>query len=123
MTLAFRDDPDRQGESCDVSAWSPRADPRTRELMPALVAGLASKLRIYHSGGVPGLAASWRRAYQFIKRRSYPSKWWRRALALAALRNGTPLALLPQGLRDAAAGWGARAPPAVDSGESDRGTD
>ena len=104
--LAFRDDQDRQGESGDVASWPPRLDPRAKPLLPSLLSGLAAKLRLYHSGGSAGLAASWRRAYQFVRRRGYPSKWWRRSLALAALRQGTPAALLPKALRSAAAAWG-----------------
>ena len=103
--LAFRDDADRQGESGDVTSWPPSQDPRTRKLLGSLLAGLAAKIRLYHAGGVPGLCASWRGAYQFVCRRGYPSKWWRRPLALAALRNGMPLGVLPRALRAAAAGW------------------
>jgi hypothetical protein len=103
--LAFRDDADRQGESGDVTSWPPRCDPRTKPLLRSLLAGLAAKLRLYHSEGVPGLCASWRLAVQFVRRRGYPTKWWLRPLALAALRQGMPAGVLPRVLRRAAAGW------------------
>ena len=103
--LAFRDDADRQGESGDVRSWPPMGDPRIKPLLGSLLAGLAAKLRLYNAGGVPGLCASWRLAYQFVRRRKYPTKWWRRSLALAALRQGMPLGVLPRALRLAAAGW------------------
>ena len=99
--LAFRDDADRQGESNDVSSWPPRHDPRIRQLLPALLAGLASKIRQYHAKETGGLTASWRRAVQFLKRRAYPEKWWRRPLALSALRQGIARRLLPRCLRAA----------------------
>jgi hypothetical protein len=85
------------------------------------LSGLAAKIRLYHAEGVPGLCTTWRRAYQFVCRRGYPSKWWRRPLALAALRNGTPLGALPRALRIAAGGWSA--PPAALRGSDPRDAD
>ena len=74
-------------------------------MLGSLLAGLAAKITLHHAGGVPGLCASWRCAYQFVQRRGYPSKWWRRPLALAALRQEMPLGVLPRALRLAAAAW------------------
>ena len=68
---AFRDDPDRQGESGDVVSWPGRADPRYRQLLHSLLSGLAAKIRLYHMAGTAGFTASWRRAYAFVKRRGY----------------------------------------------------
>jgi hypothetical protein len=99
--LAFRDDADRQGESLDVTSWPCRADPRLPQLMHSLISGLAAKIRLYHSAGTPGFTASWRRAYAFMKRRGYPSKLWRRPLAMAALRQGAAVGKLPRALRSA----------------------
>ena len=41
--LAFRDDPDRQGESGDVVPWPGRADPRYRQLLHSLLSGLGQQ--------------------------------------------------------------------------------
>jgi hypothetical protein len=98
-SLAFRDDADRQGESGDVTSWPCRADPRTPQLMHSLLSGLAAKIRLYHTAGVGGFTSSWRKAYAFVRRRGYPSKRWRRPLAMAALRQGAALHALPRPLR------------------------
>ena len=74
-TLAFRDDGDRQGEPGDVTSWPPRLDPRSKPLLGSLLAGSAAKIRLYHAHGVPGLCAWCRLAYQFARRRGYPTKW------------------------------------------------
>ena len=81
-----------------------RHDPRTRQLLPSLLSELAAKIRQYNVSGIGGLSASWRKAVQFIRRRNYPTRWWFRPLALAALRQGTPIGLLPRCLRQATLG-------------------
>ena len=100
-TLAFRTDPDRQGESRDVQSWPPPFDPRAKMLLPGLVMGLASKLRFYSAPGVGGFTATVRRIYQFLKARGYPKRWWLRPLAVALVRVGVALPCLPPLLRKA----------------------
>ena len=51
VTVAFRTDPDRQGEAGNVTAWPGRFDPRTPRVLPGLLAGLAAKLRHYRAPG------------------------------------------------------------------------
>ena len=97
--LAFRTDPDRQGESNDVTSWPTPFDPRARLLIPGLVMGLASKLRFYCVPGVAGYPATIRRMYQFVKGLGYPTRWWLRPLAVALVRTGAPVACLPPLLR------------------------
>ena len=65
-TLAFRTDPDRQGESSDVVSWPQPDDPRTRMLLGALISGLAAKVRFYCRPGVSGFTATIRRMCQFV---------------------------------------------------------
>ena len=45
--LAYRTDTDWRGESNDVRAWPGWQDPRTRTVLPGLLAGNASKLTRY----------------------------------------------------------------------------
>ena len=97
--LAFRTDADRQGESNDVTSWPMPFDPRARMLIPGLVMGLASKLRFYGAPDIAGYTATIRRMYQFVKKRSYPKRWWLRPLAVALVRVGAPIACLPPLLR------------------------
>ena len=97
--LAFRTDDDRQGESNDVEAWPPWADPRTRTLLKGLLMGLASKLVHYHVDGVAGLPASIRGAVRFLRGRHYPTRAWMRPFALALLHRGVPARCLPKCLR------------------------
>ena len=97
--LAFRTDPDRQGESKDVTSWPTCFDPRARMLIPGLVMGLVSKLRFYSASGVAGYTATVRKMYQFMKSLSYPKRWWLRLLAVALVRVGAPIVCLPALLR------------------------
>ena len=98
-SLAFRDDADRQGESGDVVSWPPISDPRTKELLPGLLSSLAARTRQYHPVECNGFTSSWRRAVQFLRRRHYPVRWWMRPFALAAVRHGAKIGLLPRCLR------------------------
>ena len=100
-TLAFRDDTDRQGESGDVVSWPPASDPRVKQLLPGLLSSLAARIRQYHPANCHGVTSSWRRAVQFLRRRHYPTKWWLRPFAIAAVRHGARLSLLPRCLRRA----------------------
>ena len=102
--LAFRTDPDRQGESGDVDSWPAADDPRARMLLPGLLAGLAGKLRFYTVAGVRGYTATIRAMYAFVARKRYPSGWWLRPFALQLMRSGAHIACLPRRLRVAAAG-------------------
>ena len=95
VTVAFRTDCDRQGEAGDVVSWPPRVDPRARMLVPALLCGLASKLRQYRAPCTLGYTASIRRAFQFVKAKRYPPRWWVRPFALALAREGTPIGCMP----------------------------
>ena len=99
--LAFRTDPDRQGESGDVTSWPAREDPRTRMLLPGLLHGLAAKLRFYTVEGAEGFSATVRAMVSFLKARGYPADWWMRPFALSLLRVGVHPAVLPRGLRRA----------------------
>jgi hypothetical protein len=101
VTVAFRTDPDRQGEAGNVTSWPGRFDPRTPRVLPGLLAGLAAKLRHYRAPGAGGFTADIRRAVQFIKAKGYPSRWWVRRFGLALLRQGVPHACLPHLLRGA----------------------
>ena len=76
VVVAFRTDPDRQGESGDVDSWPPRGDPRVRLVLGSLLEGLAAKLRLYWVEGIGGFTAAVRAAYIFVKQRRYPRKWW-----------------------------------------------
>ena len=100
-TLAYRVDPDRQGESGNVRTWPERGDPRTPTLLRGLLAGLASKVMKYTAPGVGGLPASIRQAVRFLRGRGYPSKWWLRAFGCELLRYGAPMNCLPKPLRTA----------------------
>ena len=100
-TLAFRTDDDRQGESWDVSSWPLPDEPRTRLLLPALLAGLAAKMRFYTSPGVAGYTETVRKMYAFLRGRGYPRSWWMRGFALALTRCGVPIGCLPRPLRTA----------------------
>jgi hypothetical protein len=104
VVVAFRTDPDRQGESGDVDSWPPRGDPRVRLVLGSLLEGLAAKLRLYRVEGTGGFTAAVRAAYIFVKQRRYPRKWWVRRFGLALLRQGVPLGCLPRLLRRAVAG-------------------
>ena len=101
VVVAFRTDPDRQGESQDVTSWPPRWDPRARLVLDSLLQGLASKLRLYRVPGTGGFTAAIRQALSFLKNRCYPKRWWVRPFALALLRNGAPAGCLPRLLRKA----------------------
>ena len=94
-TLAFRTDDDRQGESWDVSSWPLPDEPRTRLLLPALLAGLAAKMRFYTSPGVAGYTETVRKMYAFLRGRGYPRSWWMRGFALALTRVVCPLVASP----------------------------
>ena len=98
-TLAFRTDADRQGESWDVSSWPLPDEPRTRLLLPALLAGLAAKIRFYTAPGVAGYTETVRKMYAFLRDRGYPRSWWMRGFALALARCGVPIGCLPRPLR------------------------
>ena len=43
VLLGFRTDPDRQGESGDVTAWPPAVDPKARRVCRSFVLGLVAK--------------------------------------------------------------------------------
>ena len=103
VTVAFRTDDDRQGESRDVTSWPPRSDPRARLALPSLLQGLAAKLRLYRVAGTTGYPAALRRALRFVRERGYPTRWWVRPFAQALLRHGVPIGCLPRLLRNAAA--------------------
>lgn len=100
-TLGFRTDADRQGEAKDTTCWPSRNDPRSRKLCGAILLGLASKIRVYHDSAATGYTATWRKVVQFVKEKKYPARWWRRRLALAAVRNGARAINLPKCLRQA----------------------
>ena len=68
VIVAFRTDPDRQGESQDVTSWPPRPDPRTRLVLDSLLQGLASKLRLYRVPGTGGFTAVIRQALAFFEK-------------------------------------------------------
>jgi hypothetical protein len=97
--LGFRTDPDRQGESGDVTSWPCRSDPRARRVLGSILLGTASKLRLYHAQPAVGFTASWRRVVRFVKAKHYPNRWWRRRLAMAAVRCGAPAGCLPSSLK------------------------
>lgn len=97
--LGFRTDPDRQGESGDVVSWPCRSDPRTKQVLGSILLGAAAKLRLYHGQPATGFTSSWRRLVQFVRSKKYPDRWWRRRLALSAVRNGAPTVCLPRSLR------------------------
>ena len=97
--LAYRTDPDRQGESRDVRTWPEWQDPRTRSVLHGLLAGLASKLVTYSHDNVGGFPASLRQALRFLRARKYPTKAWLRPFALQLARLGVPLVALPRALR------------------------
>ena len=97
--LGFRTDPERQGESGDVTAWPSVRDPRAKTSCRGMVQGVAAKIAQYFTEDVKGLPATIRRTVQFIKKTRYPSKWWLRTLVLALLRRGIPLGILPKSLR------------------------
>ena len=99
--LAFRTDPDRQGESGDVRSWPEADDPRTPMILPGLLMGLASKLRFYSGDGIGGYTGTIRRMCGFVKAKGYPGKWWVKPLAQALLRVGAVLPCLPPLLRQA----------------------
>jgi hypothetical protein len=101
VTVAFRTDPDRQGEAHNVTAWPGRWDPRTPRVLPGLLAGLAAKLRQYRAPGTGGFTAALRRAVSFVKAKRYPSRWWVRRFTLSLLRQGVPVGCLPLLLRNA----------------------
>jgi len=100
VTVAFRTDPDRQGEAGNVTSWPGRSDPRTPRVLPGLLAGLAAKLRQYRAPGTGGFTAAIRRALTFVKAKGYPSKWWARRFGLFLLRQGVPIGCLPMLLRE-----------------------
>ena len=97
--LAYRTDTDRQGESNDVRTWPGWQDPRTRTVLPGLLAGLASKLTSYSHSSLGGLPASLRQALYFLRCRGYPTKHWLRPFALQLLRLSVPFIALPHALR------------------------
>ena len=101
VTVAFRTDEDRQGESKDVTSWPPRSDPRARLVVSSLLHGLAAKLRLYRVAGTTGYPAAIRRALRFLRDRQYPKRWWVRQFAQALLRQGAPIGCLPRLLRAA----------------------
>ena len=88
VAVAFMTDPDRQGESNDVTSWPPRSDPRARLVVFSLLQGLAAKLRLYRVAGTGGFTGAIRRALAFIRKRGYPKCWWVRPFAQALARNG-----------------------------------
>jgi hypothetical protein len=100
--LAFRTDADRQGESHDVTSWPHRDDPRTPLVLPALLHGLAAKIRQYHVPGAGGYTATVRRSVTFLRGRGYPTSWWMRPFTMALLRCGVAVACMPRVLRGAA---------------------
>ena len=97
--LAYRTDPDRQGESGDVRTWPEWQDPGTPALLHGLLSGLAAKVVGYSARGVGGLPASVRQAVQFLRGRKYPLKRWMRPFGMQLLRRGVPLNCLPRCLR------------------------
>ena len=97
--LAFRTDADRQGGSGDVDSWPAPDNPRTRMLLPGLLAGLAGKLRFDTVASVGGYTATIRAMYAFVTRKHYPASWWLRPFALQLMRSGAHLACLPPALR------------------------
>ena len=97
--LAYRTDDDRQGESHDVRTWPEWQDPRTRVVLPGLLAGLASKLINYSDPALGGFPASLRQALRFLRDKRFPTKLWLRPFALQLLRLGAAFALLPRALR------------------------
>jgi hypothetical protein len=99
--LAFRTDPDRQGESNDVRTWPEWRDPRTPGLLRGLLAGLASKVVRYADPELGGFTASIRGAVRFLRERRYPMKRWFRPFAAELLRLGAPLGCLPKSMREA----------------------
>ena len=98
-TLAYRTDPDRQGESQDVRTWPDWGDPRAPLVLHGLLAGLASKLVTYSHEAIGGFPASLRKALQFLRDRHYPTKVWLRPFALQLARLGVPFVALPRALR------------------------
>ena len=102
--LGFRTDPERQGESGDVTAWPSVRDPRAKTVCRGMVQGVAAKIAQYFQEGLKGLPATIRKTMKFIKATGYPSKWWLRTLLLALLRRGVPLGILPKALRNIVAG-------------------
>ena len=101
VTVAFRTDNDRQGEDHMVTSWPPRQDPRVPLVLPSLLHGLASKLRLYHVSGTNGYTSAIRKATAFIRSRGYPIKWWARSWTLALIRQGAVAHCLPRLLRTA----------------------
>ena len=101
VTVAFRTDEDRQGEDQLVTSWPPRQDPRVPLVLPSLLHGLASKIRLYHVVGTAGYTSAIRKATAFIRSRNYPIKWWARSWALALVRQGAVAHCLPRLLRAA----------------------
>ena len=55
--LAFRTDPDRQGESQDVRTWPDWADPRVGAVLHGLLSGLAPKVVRYATPNINDLTA------------------------------------------------------------------
>ena len=100
-TVAFRTDEDRQGEDHAVTSWPPRNDPRVPLVLPSLLHGLASKLRLYYIPGTKGYTCAIRKATAFIRARGYPVNWWARSWALALVRQGAIAQCLPRLLRTA----------------------
>ena len=97
--LAYRTDPDRQGESSDVQTWPEWDDPRTPGLLYGLLAGLAAKLCHYAVPQIPGLTASIRQGVAFLRARACPTKKWLRPFALQSMRHGAPVGCMPKCLR------------------------
>ena len=101
VTLTFRTDLDRQGESGDVRTWPEWQDPRALALLRGLLAGLASKVMQYSNCEVGGYTSSIRGAVRFLRGLHYPSKRWLRLFGAELLRHGAPLGCLPKVLRAA----------------------
>ena len=97
--LAYRTDPDRQGESGDLRTWPEWRDPRAKGLLHGLLCGLAAKVVQYSTPGMGGLPASVRGAVRFLRQRGYPSKKWLRPFGLELLRRGVPMKCLPKSLK------------------------
>jgi len=117
--LAYRTDPDRQGESHDVRTWPDWDDPRAGAVLHGLLAGLASKVVRYATPSVGGFTASIRGAVRFLRGRRYPTKRWLRPFAVELLRMGAPLGCLPQALKVALGAVSQRAAgPSADSGST-----
>ena len=93
--VAFRTDPDRQGESQDATSWPPRSAPRARLVLDSLLQGLASNLRLYRVPQTGGFTAAIRQALTFVKNAATPKRWWVRPFALALLRNGVLIGWVP----------------------------